>query len=155
MYKYTVFTFPIKSGERSSGLIPAIPLTTIIKYTQLQYLLQWKGDQQVISVQHTSHYLYSTEKVHNVLYYRGFLELGTGTCKASASYMLRQGDRDHIRDMIFPSQYRSDSFSGCYNLCLEKGSDQLFVTLYTLSIFSSVHKLLIRTILGANCISAL
>ena len=30
----------IKSGERSSGLIPAIPLTTIIKYTQLQRLLQ-------------------------------------------------------------------------------------------------------------------
>jgi hypothetical protein len=28
------------------------------------------------------------------------LELGTGTCKASASSMLREGDWNHIRDMI-------------------------------------------------------
>ena len=34
------------------------------------------------------------------MYYLGFLELGTGTCEASASSMLREGDWDHIRDMI-------------------------------------------------------
>ena len=35
-----------------------------------------------------------------LLYYVEFLELGTGTCEASASSMLREGDWDHIRDMI-------------------------------------------------------
>ena len=35
-----------------------------------------------------------------LLYYLGLLELGTGTCEASASSMLRDGDWDHIRDMI-------------------------------------------------------
>ena len=34
-----------------------------------------------------------------LLYYLEFLELGTGTCEASASSMLREGDRDHICDM--------------------------------------------------------
>ena len=33
----------------------------------------------------------------------------------------------------------------CYWLSLEKGSDQLIATLYTISIYSSVHKQLIRT----------
>ena len=35
-------------------------------------------DQQVISVQDRWHYLYWTEKVHNVIVLSGFLELGTG-----------------------------------------------------------------------------
>ena len=35
-----------------------------------------------------------------LLYYLEFLELGTGTCKASASSMLRDGDWNHIQDMI-------------------------------------------------------
>ena len=35
-----------------------------------------------------------------LLYYLEFLELGTGICEASASSMLREGDWDHIRDMI-------------------------------------------------------
>ena len=35
-----------------------------------------------------------------LLYYLEFLELGTGTCEASASSMLWEGDWDHIRDMI-------------------------------------------------------
>ena len=35
-----------------------------------------------------------------LLYYVEFLKLGTGTCEASASSMLREGDWDHIRDMI-------------------------------------------------------
>ena len=35
-----------------------------------------------------------------LLYYVEFLELGTGTFEASASSMLREGDWDHIRDMI-------------------------------------------------------
>ena len=35
-----------------------------------------------------------------LLYYLEFLGLGTGTCEASASSMLREGDWDHIRDMI-------------------------------------------------------
>ena len=40
-----------KSGKRASGLIPVIPLTTIIKYTQLQCLLQ---DERSISDSLTS-----------------------------------------------------------------------------------------------------
>ena len=36
-----------------------------------------------------------------LLYYVEFLELGSGTCEASASSMLREGDWDHIRDMIY------------------------------------------------------
>ena len=36
-----------------------------------------------------------------LLYHVEFLELGTETCEASASSMLREGDWDHIRDMIF------------------------------------------------------
>ena len=36
-----------------------------------------------------------------------------------------------------------------YNVGLEKGSDQLFVTLYTLSIYPFVHKKLIRTLFEA------
>ena len=35
-----------------------------------------------------------------LLYYLEFLELGTGTCEASASSILREGDWDHIRDMM-------------------------------------------------------
>ena len=35
-----------------------------------------------------------------LLYYLEFLELGTGTCEASVRSMLREGDWDHIRDMI-------------------------------------------------------
>ena len=34
-----------------------------------------------------------------LLYYLEFLELVTGTCEASASSMLREGDWDHIRDI--------------------------------------------------------
>ena len=37
-----------------------------------------------------------------------------------------------------------------YNVCLEKGSNQLFVTLYTLSIYPSVHKQLIQTLFAAH-----
>ena len=33
-----------------------------------------------------------------LLYYPEFLELGTGTCKASASSMLREGDWSHVQD---------------------------------------------------------
>ena len=32
------------------------------------------------------------------LYYPEFLELGTGTCRASASSMLREGDWSHVQD---------------------------------------------------------
>ena len=35
-----------------------------------------------------------------LLYYLEFLELGTGTCEARANSMLREGEWDHIRDMI-------------------------------------------------------
>ena len=35
-----------------------------------------------------------------LLYYLEFLELGTGTCKASASSMLREGYWNHIQGMI-------------------------------------------------------
>ena len=34
------------------------------------------------------------------MYYVEFLELGSGTYEASASSFLREGDWDHIRDMI-------------------------------------------------------
>ena len=57
----------IKSGERSLGLIPAIPLTIIINILRSNNVYWKMVDQQVISVQHTSHYLYWTEMVHNVL----------------------------------------------------------------------------------------
>ena len=79
----------MKPGIYIPYLLPAIPLTTIINILSFNNVYWKMVDQQVISVQHKSHYLYWTEKVHNVLYYRGFLELGTGTYKASASYMLR------------------------------------------------------------------
>ena len=68
----------IRSGERSSGLIPAIPLTTIINILSFNDVYSKKVDQQVISVQDRSHYSYWTEKVHNVIVLSGFLELGTG-----------------------------------------------------------------------------
>ena len=32
------------------------------------------------------------------MYYPEFLELGTGTCRASASSMLREGDWSHVQD---------------------------------------------------------
>ena len=32
------------------------------------------------------------------MYYPELLELGTGTCKASASSMLREGDWSHVQD---------------------------------------------------------
>ena len=32
-----------------------------------------------------------------LLYYPEFLELGTGTCKASANSMLREGDWSHVQ----------------------------------------------------------
>ena len=40
------------------------------------------------------------------------------------------------------------------NPCLEKGSDQLFVTLNTLSIYPFVHKQLIRTLFEAHIVYA-
>ena len=42
-----------------------------------------------------------------------------------------------------------------YNVCLDKGSDQLFATLYTLYIYPSVHKQLIRTLFEAHIVSHL
>ena len=68
----------IISGERSSGSIPAIPQTTVINVLNFKDVYSKKVDQQVISVQDRSHYLYWTEKVHNVIVLSGFLELGTG-----------------------------------------------------------------------------
>ena len=59
-----------------------------------------KVDQQVMSTQIRSHYIYWAEKVHNVIVLFGVLGTGTGTCEASASSMLREGDWDHNRDMI-------------------------------------------------------
>ena len=87
----TVHIIHNKSGERSSGFIPAIPSTTIMNILSFNNVYSKTADQEVITVQYTyiTLYLYWTEKVHNVLYYLGFLELGTGTCKASASSMLR------------------------------------------------------------------
>ena len=42
-----------------------------------------------------------------------------------------------------------------YNVCLEKGSDQLIVTLYTLSFYPSVHKQLNQTLLRLNLLNAI
>ena len=78
-----------KSGERSTGLIPVIPQTTIINVLNFFIVSSILVDQQVISVQDRSHYLCWTEKVHNVLYYLGSWNWEQGSCKASASYMLR------------------------------------------------------------------
>ena len=47
-----------------------------------------------------------------LLYYLEFLELGTGTCEL----MLREGDWDHIRDMISPGfrpTVREGTVPGC------------------------------------------
>ena len=51
-----------------------------------------------------------------MLLYYVFLELGSGTCEASASSMLREGDWDHIRDMIQSIQkYKSSDFKLALN----------------------------------------
>ena len=45
------------------------------------------------------HSLYTGQRRYILLlYYPEFLELGTGTCKASASSMLREGDWSHAQD---------------------------------------------------------
>ena len=41
-----------------------------------------------------------------------------------------------------------------YNVCHEKGSDQLIVPLYTLSIYLSVHNQLIRTLFEAHIVTS-
>ena len=56
-----------------------------------------KVDQQVISTQIRSHYLYWSEKVHNVIVRVLCGVLGTRNRDSS---MLREGDWDHFRDMI-------------------------------------------------------
>ena len=40
----------------------------------------------------------------------------------------------------------------CIVVCLEKGSDMLSLTLYTLSIYPSVHNQLIRTLFEAHIV---
>ena len=42
---------------------------------------------------------------------------------------------------IFFKLYFVDICHVLYNVCLEKGSDQLIVTLFTLNIYPSVHKI--------------
>ena len=63
----------------------------------LKSLLGMVKNPQVLS---HSHSLGRELRYIMFLYYVEFLELGTGTCEASASSMLREGDWDHIRDMI-------------------------------------------------------
>ena len=40
-----------------------------------------------------------------------------------------------------------------YNVCLKNGSDQKFMTIYTQSLYSYVHKQLIRTLFEAHIVS--
>ena len=47
-----------KSGERSTGLIPVIPQTTIINVLNFYNVYLKMVDQQVISVQDTHAYVY-------------------------------------------------------------------------------------------------
>ena len=64
--------------------------------------------------------------------------------------------RNQIRQFLFNFKvYSNDSKWYAYRLSLENGSDQLIVTLYTLSIYTSVHKQLIRTIFEAHIVPEL
>ena len=47
---------------------------------------------------------------------------------------------------------RGGNWHSKYNVCLEKGSDQLFVALYTLFIYPSVHYKLIRSLFEAHIV---
>ena len=64
-------------------------------------LIAVEGEKQVPTLI-LSQFIYRAEKVHMLLYYPEFLELGTGTCKASASSMLREGDWSHVQDTTSP-----------------------------------------------------
>ena len=57
----------IWNGERSPGFIPLIPQKTIVNVLNFFFVNMKKVDQQVISTQIRSHYLYWAEKVHNVI----------------------------------------------------------------------------------------
>ena len=65
-------------------------------------LTKWKLDQQCdVYPDMITLYTYTGQRRYiMLLYYLEFLELGTGTCEASASSMWREGDWDHIRYMI-------------------------------------------------------
>ena len=71
---------------RASGLIPVIPLTTIIKILNFQLCIveqainYWCPDW----IHHS--YLYQSGKIHNVLYYTKYVQ---GSCKAIAGYTWR------------------------------------------------------------------
>ena len=56
--RFLAVNYHNKSGKKASSLIPVIPLTTIIKYTQLLYVYCRMSDQQEIPDQHKSQYLY-------------------------------------------------------------------------------------------------
>ena len=56
-----------KSGMRASGLIPVIPLTTIIKYTQLLLCIVEQANNYCCPDWYITGYLYQSGKVHNVL----------------------------------------------------------------------------------------
>ena len=53
-----------------------------------------------------------------LLYYLGSWNWEQGSCKARASYMLRLGDWDHIRDMISPC-FRPHRGQGQSQACQE------------------------------------
>ena len=84
------------------GLIPTDLSKTIDNVLNSFILTKWKlVNKWPLPWYH--HSLYTGQRRYILLlYYPEFLELGTGTCKASASSMLREGDWSHVQDMTTP-----------------------------------------------------
>ena len=83
--------------ERSQVWFPNDLSRTIYLCTWPLFLLQWKVKNKCLPWYY--HSLYTGQRKYILwLYYPEFLELGTGTCRASASSMLREGDWSHVQD---------------------------------------------------------
>ena len=83
--------------ERSQVWFPNDLSRTIYLCTWPLFLLQWKVKNKCLPWYY--HSLYTGQRKYILwLYYPEFLELGTGTCRASASSMLREGDLSHVQD---------------------------------------------------------
>ena len=86
------------------GFIPTDLSKTIVYVLNFFILTKWKLINKW-PLPWYDHSLYTGQRRYILLlYYCEFLEMGTGTCKASASSMLREGDWNHIQDMTFPTK---------------------------------------------------
>ena len=80
------------------GFIPTDLSKTIVYVLNFFILTKWKLINKW-PLPWYDHSLYTGQRRYILLlYYSEFLELGTGTCKTSASSMLREGDWSHIQD---------------------------------------------------------